>query len=312
MTGSPALAAPAPAVGRAIAMALVAYLCFSTGDALIKLAAARYPIEQIALVLSGFALFPVILLARGAGGWAALRPNSMKLVLARGILTALCALCAWRAFALLPLADAYALLFLAPILVTAFSALFLGEQVGWRRWSAAAVGFLGVVVMVRPDFATIGMGHLLALAAAIFGAGAITVLKKIGKSETSAAILLVLFVSIGAVAAPGAVLAWRPLDFEGLWPVALAGLLQGSGQAALVLSTREAPASVVAPFQYSQMLWAVLFGLLVFGDRPTPMLFVGMALVVASGLYILWRERLRRGTVTLGTARGEVPARAAR
>jgi len=312
MTDSPALANPVPAIGRAVALALLSYACFSTADALVKLAAARLPVEQIALLMSGFALLPVLLLARGVGGLAALRVRRPGLVLARGVLTALCALAAWRAFALLPLADAYAILFLAPILVTAFSALFLGEPVGIRRWSAAAVGFLGVLVMVRPDFEVIGLGHPLALAAATFGAASFCVLKKIGNGETSAAILLVLFLSIAAIAAPGAILAWRPLAGEDLLWVAMAGLLQGSGQAALVLATREAPASVVAPFQYSQMLWAVLLGLLVFGDRPTPMLFVGMALVVASGLYILWRERVRRGTVTLGAARGEVPARAAR
>jgi len=312
MTDTPALVAPVPAIGRAVALALLSYACFSTADALVKLAATRLPVEQIALLMSGFALLPVLFLARGVGGLGAFRPRRPGLVLARGVLTALCALAAWRAFALLPLADAYAILFLAPILVTAFSALFLGEPVGIRRWTAAAVGFVGVLVMVRPDFEVIGLGHLLALAAAALGAASFCVLKKIGNGETSAAILLVLFLSIAAIAAPGAILAWRPLAGEDLLWVATAGLLQGSGQAALVLATREAPASVVAPFQYSQMLWAVLFGLLVFGDRPTPLLFVGMALVVASGLYILWRERVRRGTVTLGAARGEVPARAAR
>jgi drug/metabolite transporter (DMT)-like permease len=312
MTDTPALAAPVPAIGRAVVLALASYACFSTADALVKLAAARLPVEQIALLVCGFALLPVLFLVRGAGGLAALRPRRPALVLARGVLTALCALAAWRAFALLPLADAYAILFLAPILVTAFSALFLGEPVGIRRWSAAAVGFLGVLLMVRPDFAGLGAGHLLALAAAALGAASFCVLKKIGNGETSAAILFVLFTSIAAIAAPGAILGWKPLDAESLLWVALAGLLQGSGQAALVLATREAPASLVAPFQYSQMLWAVLFGLLIFGDRPAPMLFVGMALVVGSGLYILWRERVRRGTVTLGAARGEVPARAAR
>lgn len=312
MTHSPALAGSVSLVGRAVALTLLAYACFSTADALVKLASRQLAVEQIALLMSGFALLPVLALTRGAGGLAALRSRRPRLVLLRGLLTALCCLAAWRAFALLPLADAYAILFLAPILVTAFSALFLGERIGWRRWSAAGVGFLGVLVMVRPDFAGLGAGHLLALAAATLGAASFCVLKRIGNGETSAAILLVLFLSIATVALPGALLAWRALTVDHLAAVALAGLLMGAGQAALVLATREAPASVVAPFQYSQMLWAVVLGLLLFGDRPTPTLFVGMALVVASGLYILWRERVRRGTVTLGAARGEVPARAAR
>lgn len=307
MRGSSALAAPAKTSVRAVFAAVVSYLCFSAADALIKLAAQRFAVEQIALIASLFALLPVFLLARGRGGLRALLPRNPKLVAARGILTALCALCAWRSFALLPLADAYALLFLAPILFTAFSAFFLREQVGWRRWSASAVGFAGVLIMVRPDFATLGLGHVLATAAAVFGAAAMTVLKRIGDSETSSAILLLLFLAIGLVAAPGAVFLWQPLDLEALWPTALAGLLLGSAQAALVLATREAPASIVAPFQYTQMFWAVIFGLFIFGDRPSPMLFLGMVLVAASGLYILWRETLRLGTASPGT-RGEMPA----
>ena len=93
--------------------------------------------------------------------------------------------------------------------------------------------------------------------------------------------------------------------------LALAGLMVGCGHAGLVLATREAPAVVVAPFQYTQMLWGVLYGALLFGDRPAPVLFAGMALVVGSGLYTLWRETVRQRTVTLG-GRGEVPARTAR
>jgi drug/metabolite transporter (DMT)-like permease len=92
----------------------------------------------------------------------------------------------------------------------------------------------------------------------------------------------------------------------------LAGLLQGAGQAALVLATRDAAAAIVAPFQYSQMLWAVLFGALLFGDRPDPVLFAGLTIVAASGLYTLWRETVRQRPVTLTAGRGEVPARAAR
>ena len=94
--------------------------------------------------------------------------------------------------------------------------------------------------------------------------------------------------------------------------MALAGLLMGCGHGGLVMATREAPAVVVAPFQYTQMMWGVLFGALLFGDRPEPVLFAGMALVVASGLYTIWRETVRRRPVTVGGSRGEVPARAAR
>lgn len=302
---------PESAITRGIAFSIASYAAFSTADALIKAASAGHSVFQVALTLSVFALAPVLFLTRGVGGLPALFPKEWKLVVIRGVLTALCGLCAWEAFALLPLSDGYAILFLAPILVTAFSALFLGEEVGWRRWSAAAAGFVGVMIMVRPDFATVGFGHGLAVMAAILGAISFCVLKKIGNGETSASILFVLFISIIVVSLPGAVAAWSTPTPSALLTMALAGLLMGTGQAALVLATREAPAVVVAPFQYSQMIWAVFFGVVFFGDQPTPMLFVGMAIVVASGLFTLWRETVRRGKVTIGT-RIEVPARAAR
>ena len=100
---------------------------------------------------------------------------------------------------------------------------------------------------------------------------------------------------------------WRELGL-----LALAGLLMGCGHGGLVLATREAPAVVVAPFQYSQMIWGVLFGVVLFADRPEPVLFLGMAIVVASGLYTIWRETARQRPVTLGGGRGEVVARVAR
>jgi drug/metabolite transporter (DMT)-like permease len=300
-------------IARGICFAILSYACFSTGDAMIKLASAHFSVFQIAATTALFALLPVALLAHGQGGWRALVPRRWPAVLLRGVLTAACALLAWRAFALLPLADGYALLFAAPILVTALSALILREEVGWRRWVAAGVGFAGVLVIIRPNFATLGLGHLLAALAAVTGASSFIVLKRIGSSETSASILLAVFGCVLLASAPMVIPAGFVVpDLRELAIMALTGLLMGAGHAAMVLATREAPAVVVAPFQYTQMLWGVAFGALLFGNAPDPVLFVGMALVTGSGLYTLWRETLRRRTVTLGAGRGEVPARAAR
>ena len=208
--------------------------------------------------------------------------------------------------------EGYAILFATPILVTALSAALLREEVGWRRWLAAILGFLGVLVMVRPDFATLGMGHLYAVLAALTGAGSLVTLKLIGGRETSASILLAVFVAIMLTCAP--MLPGRLVLPEGheLLVLALAGLLMGCGHAGLVVATRETAAVVVAPFQYTQMIWGVLFGVLLFGYRPDAFLFLGMGLVVASGLYTLWREVLRQKVITFGGGRGEVPSRVAR
>jgi drug/metabolite transporter (DMT)-like permease len=295
-----------------IGLAAAAYLTFSAGDASIKLAAGGYSVFQVATTLALAAQLPVLLTTIGRGGLAALIPRSWPLVLLRAGLTSACCLCAWTAFTLLPLADGYAILFVAPMLVTAFSAVLLREPVGWRRWSATGTGFLGVLIMIRPDFATVGTGHLLALAAALLGSLSFIVLKRIGTRELSASILFVLFLGIALVSLPGAIATFRSPTAPDLLVMIAAGLLMGSGQAMLVVATRRAPANLIAPFQYTQMLWAVLLGYLLFGDAPAPVLWVGMAIVVASGLYTLWRETVRGRVPTLGAARGEVTARVAR
>jgi S-adenosylmethionine uptake transporter len=294
-------------VARGIAFALLSYVAFATGDAAVKLASGRLSVFQIAVILSGFALLPTLSLMRGRGP-RALLPKLWGLVLTRGLLTALCAICAWKAFALLPLAEAYAILFAAPILVTAMAPFLLKEHVGWRRASAAAVGFAGVLVMIRPDFDSFGLGHALAAMAAGLSALSFIVLRRIGARESAGPIVFFLFVSILGVALPFAVMDWvRPTAHE-LALLGTAGLLQGAAQVSLVMATRSTPAAIIAPFQYTQLLWAVAYGILVFGDLPQPTMYLGMALVICSGLYILWRETVRRRVPTLGAARGEVPA----
>jgi drug/metabolite transporter (DMT)-like permease len=312
MSTSVALPARAASVVRGIGYAVLCYACFSTADAIIKLASARFSVFQIAFTMALFALVPVLGLTAGQGGLRAMLPRRWGLVTLRAALTAIGSLLAWRAFALLPLADGYGILFAAPMLVTGLSAVLLGEEVGWRRCAASAVGFVGVLIMIRPDFATLGMGHLFAALAALTGALGLITLRKIGTTETSASILFVVFLSLILVTAPMVPGTFVVPSWQELGLMALAGLLMGCGQAGLVLATREAPAVVVAPFQYTQMIWGILFGALLFGDRPVPVLFVGMALVVGSGLYTLWRETIRRNVASLGSSRGEVPARAAR
>ena len=297
---------------RGIGFAVLSYASFSTADAIVKLTSARFSVFQIAFTVALFALLPVLALTLGQGGLRALIPQRWPLVALRGGLTAACGLLAWRGFAMLPLSEAYAILFAAPILVTALSAVLLGEEVGWRRWSAQGVGFAGVLVMVRPDFATLGIGHLFTVLAAGLGALGLITLRRIGNSERSAPILAAVFVAIMLASGPMVPSTFVLPEWREVGLLALAGLLMGCGQAGLVLATREAPAVVVAPFQYSQMIWGVLFGALLFGDRPAPILFAGMALVMASGLYTVWRETVRKRTVTLGGGRGEVVARAQR
>jgi len=307
----PVLLDPAIAL-RGIALALAAYAAFSTADALIKLASARFGVFQIAFTMAFFALVPVTLLTRGQGGLASLVPRRPRPVLLRAVLSVVGMNLAWSAFARLPLAEGYAILFAAPLLITVLSVPLLGEAVGWRRWLAVGAGFIGVVVMIDPSFSHLGIGHAMAAGAALCGSLSFIILRRIGPGETSGALLTALFLTLLVATAPGALAGWvMPAPGE-LFMMAMAGLLLGSGQAGIVFATRAAPAAVIAPFQYTQMVWAMVFGLLVFGDSPSLNLFLGLAIVVASGLYIVWRETIRRRPVTLGGGRAEVPARIAR
>ena len=299
-------------VARGIGLSLLAYASFSTADALLKASSGAFSVFQIAFTMAFFAMLPVLATTIGRGGLWSLVPRNKPLVAARGILAAVCACLAWSAFALLPMAEVYALLFAAPMLVTGFSAILLREPVGWRRWSATLVGFAGVLVMIDPEFSSLGFGHALAGLAALAGALSFIILKKIGAAEKSGAMLMSVMLWLMVVTLLPAFHAWVWPSPAELGSMVVAGLLMGIGQAGLVFATREAPAVVVAPFQYSQMIWAVVLGMLIFGDVPGTNLFVGLGIVVACGLFIVYRETVRSRPVTVGGGRGEVPARIAR
>lgn len=290
----------------------MSFAAFSTADATIKVVSGQFSAYQIGLISSLFALVPILSLTIGRGGLRALMPTKPGLVLARGVLTATCSLLAWTAFGLLPLSEAYAVLFASPMLVTVMSALILREDVGWRRWLATGIGFAGVMIMIDPQFERLQIGHGLVALAAVFGSLGLILLRYIGTKEKSAPILFTLFLCVATVSAPLAVMNWVPPTLSDLGAMAVAGLLLGSGQAGLVLATRDTPAAVVAPFQYTQMLWAILFGVLLFGDVIEARLLIGLVVVIGCGIFIVWRETVRSRPVTFGAARGEVPARVAR
>lgn len=313
MHGASAALAPADSgILRGMAFAAASYGGFATADAAIKLSSGSFSVFQIAATIALFALLPVAALTVGRGGARALLPSRPGLVLLRAGLTAGCGLAVWHAVAALPIAEVYALLFTAPMIATALSVLFLGEGVGWRRWGATILGFLAVLVMVRPGFRELQPAHLLAFLGALLGGASIVVLRRIGNGATSASILFALFTTVLLMSLPGAVAQFRLPGASDLLLQATAGLLTGLGQAGLVLATRNAPAVVVAPFQYTQMLWGLLLGALVFGDLPDAWQVTGFALLVVSGLYTVHRERVRCRPVTFVPVRGEVPARAAR
>ena len=280
-------------VPRGIAFALGSFTIFSCADAAVKWLSASHSIFQIIFVSTLIAFVPVAALVLREGGMAAMRPRHPWLVTLRALLLAADMVFVFFAFTKLPLADAYTMLFTAPMLVTALSVPLLGEHVGWRRWTAVAVGFIGVLIVLRPGFAELNLGHLAALASALLFALSLIVARRIGNSETGSVLLVSMMVALLAVSAPALPAVYVASAASDLALLAGIGLLMGLGHLGLIQALRLAPSGVIAPFHYSQIVFAVIFGLLLFGDRPDVWVAAGSTVIIGSGLYILWRETVR-------------------
>jgi drug/metabolite transporter (DMT)-like permease len=292
----------APAATAGLGLGALAFGLFSLMDATVKWLSASYPVPQILVCNALFALVPVAVMAVRRGGLPQLRTRRLGLHLLRGLLGTTAGFLAFYAFSRLPLADAYAIIFATPLLITALSVPILGEAVGWRRWSAVLVGFIGVLIMLRPGIAPIGAGNLAALGAACASACAVLLVRKLSVTETTASIAFYSNVTAvlltGALFAPSFVLP----SLSDLALMATSGLIGGTALLVLIAAYRRSPAALVAPFQYSQMLWAILLGGLIWGDLPEPVTLLGASIVAASGLFILYRETVlgRRPTQRLG------------
>jgi drug/metabolite transporter (DMT)-like permease len=193
----------------------------------------------------------------------------------------------------LSLADAYAIFFVAPLFVTALSVPVLGEHVDWRRWAAISAGLCGVLWMLQPGATRLSLlGAVGALLAAAAYAGSAITARMLTRTDSTASMvfwfLVLLTVFAGLLALPD----WVPLQREHWLWLALLGLLGAFGQHFITEAFRCAPASVVAPFEYTAMLWAVGLDWLFWSALPSSRVWTGGALVIVSGLYLIWRERV--------------------
>jgi drug/metabolite transporter (DMT)-like permease len=299
-------AAPQPVAALGLGLACLAFALFSVMDALIKWLAATYPVHQLVFANATFALIPVLVWAWRDGGLRRLGTRRLGLQVVRGLCGMTAGSLAFYAYSRMPLTDAYAIIFTTPLLITALSVPVLGERVGWRRWSAIAVGFAGVLIMLQPQGGGIGAGALAAFGAACAAAVSILVMRKLSTTESTASIAL--YSNLTMIVVTGALLTWHavpptPLDVLGM---ALAGLLGGVALIVLISAYRLAPAALVAPFQYGQMIWGALLGFLIWGHLPDGAVVLGATVVAASGLFILYRETTlgRRPTASLHPGAG--------
>jgi drug/metabolite transporter (DMT)-like permease len=264
---------------------------FSLNDALGKWLVARYPVGELLLVRSVAALILLAPLVQRAGIAAFTTAPRPGLQIVRVVLsTAEVAMFFW-AVSYLPLADTVTFYLAAPIYVTALSVILLGEAVGWRRWAAVVVGFAGVVLALRPSAATFTLPALIALAGSLIFALLMIATRKL--RETSNTVLVAGQVGgtflFGLIAAPPVWIAPSMPDFALHF---LFGMFAFVALACVNRSLTLAPASVVVPYQYTIIIWAIMLGYVFFGDLPDAFTLSGAGIIVAAGLYIFWRERM--------------------
>ncbi len=288
--------------GRGIVLMLGAVACFVVMDALIKWLSATYPTMQVVFFRSLFALVPIILLVIQQGGVARLRTRRPWMHAMRCIIGLGSMVCFFHAFRSMPLADVIAIGFAAPLFVTALSVPLLKEKVGVRRWAAVIVGFVGVLIMVRPGADVLEVGAGIALLGTLFYALAMILMRDLGRTDTTSAITLYFTLSGTLVAGAVMPFVWvAPSGIDWLLLV-LVGLIGGVAQLLMTQAFRLTPVAVVAPFDYTAMLWGTALGYMVWGEVPDTLVWVGAAIVAASGLYIVHREtRLRVARLNIGT-----------
>lgn len=294
--GTATLAGAKPSALAGIGWFVFAILCFGVMDAMIKLASADYGTWQIMFFRAAASILPVEVLVHWSGGLSSLRTKRLGSHILRALVGLAAVYGFFTSFRLMPLADAYAIGFAAPLFMTALSGPVLGEKVGWRRWAAVLVGFAGVMVMLRPGQGVLSLAALVPLAAAFFYSLTMLYVRVLARTETNAAIVFYFLLTLAAVSGVVMLPDWKTPDLPGLALLLAIGLVGGVAQIAFTQAFRLTAPSLLAPFEYTAMVWAVGFGYLLFGDIPDQAIWLGSAIVIASGLYIIHREsRLAKG-----------------
>jgi drug/metabolite transporter (DMT)-like permease len=282
---------------RGVALALAAFGIFATHDVLIKYLGSSYSPFQIVFfsVLFGFPMVTLLLMRDAKGG--TLRPVYPLWTVLRTAAVVVTGAAAFYAFSVLPLAQVYAILFAAPLLITIMAIPMLGERVGIRRGLAVLVGLGGVIIVLQPGATEFGLGHLAALVAAVCGGFGSVIVRKIGQEERS--VVLILYPMMANVVVMGAALpfVYEPMPGQDLAALAVIAAFALIATSLLIFAYRLAPAATVAPMQYSQIIWATVYGAIFFGERLEWATVIGTAVIVASGVYIVFRED-RGGTST--------------
>ena len=289
--------------GLGIALMLTGIAAFAVMDATIKWLTTDFPVTQVVALRSWFGLPLLCLLAHYEGGLRALKTSRPLVHIGRYLLVLALSFSFFWALSQMKLVDAVAITFAAPIIITALSIPLLKESVGLRRWAAIGAGFGGVMIMLRPGTGVFQWAALVVLGSASVYAVLMITTRVFKSTESTAALMFYpqLGMSLtGIVIAP---LFWVTPSLNDLGLFALAGTFGSVGVMCLTRAFRLAPAAAISPFEYSALIWATLLGFLLWRELPDTPTLVGAGIVVASGLYIIYRE-----TRKFGRARPKLPS----
>lgn len=277
---------------KGVAVALAGFAVFSTHDTVIKFLGGDYAPFQI-LFFSVLLTFPfatlMLMQDKSAGTLRPVNPGWVALRTIAGVVTGGAA---FYAFSVLPLAQVYAFIFAAPLLITVLSIPVLGERVGIHRWAAVVLGLAGVLIVLRPGAEALTSGHIAGLTAAAGSAVVSVVTRKIGQEERAA--VLMLYPMMTNVLLMGAILpfVYKPMPIEHIGLLAIVALFGFTGGLCIIGAYRSADAAIIAPMQYSQIIWGALFGFLFFKEVPDRYTAMGAGVIILAGLYVVIRESL--------------------
>ncbi len=287
-----------PLVG--ILLKVLSAIAFTVMAATIKYVSDRYPVGQLIFFRSAFAIIPLLIwMAVSDSLINAVRTHNLKGHALRSVIGTLGMFSGFMALSYLPLSDAVAIGYASPLIVVVLAVILLKEVVRAYRWSAVAIGFVGVLIMLTPHFGVAtqadadegrAIGAMLALLGAVCSAGATIQVRRLTMTERTGAIVFYFSLFAAIIGLFSIVLGWHMPDAGDLAILVTIGILGGIGQILLTQSYRYGDASLIAPFEYTTMIWAVLLGWFVFGHWPERVVLIGAAIVIAAGIFVIWRE----------------------
>ncbi|HTZ38461.1 MAG TPA: DMT family transporter [Stellaceae bacterium] len=284
-------------IPRGIAYMVASTALFAAINAIVKLELAKYPVGEVAFYRALFALVTVMVMIVPRTGIAVFRTQRYLGHLQRGISQFGSMICMFVAFSLMTLGSAVAISFAAPLFTTLLSILILKERVRLHRWTALIVGFVGVLIVTEPGPGTFNLGACFALANALLSSSVAIAIRRMSATESTETLTVYQLVIITCCTVLLLPFGFTAPAWTDAGALAIAGVGNGIAQYWWTRSLTLAPPSAVVPFNYLSLVWASTLGFLIWGDVPTTHLVIGAVIVVASGLYILWRETVRHGHV---------------